>query len=167
MNCVVMQTDFGGTSGAMIGVCKIVDPSLKVYECTSRIPKFDVKKAGETLAEVLPYWPSGTVFVSVVDPGVGTSRRASVALTSSGHCIVTPDNGTLDPVARSIGIKEIRQIDETRNRYLGNEWSRESDIFHGRDIFAYTGALLASGKRTYEETGTAYDPSEIVLLKED
>ncbi len=164
---LLMQTDFGGTSGAMIGVSKIVDPSLRIFEITGNIPKFNVIKAGESLAEVLPYWAPGTVFVSVVDPGVGTSRKACVALTDTGHYIVTPDNGCLAVIRDRFGIREIREIDETVNRYRGNEWSNQSDIFHGRDIFAYTGALLASGKRTYEEVGPSYPVEEIVLPKEN
>lgn len=164
MSYVVMQTDFGGTSGAMIGVSKIVDPSLRVFEITGRIPKFDVVKAGESLAAVLPYWPSGTVFVSVVDPGVGTARKASIALTESGHYVVTPDNGALSVLNQYIPLKEVREIDQNVGRYRGNEWSNESDIFHGRDIFAYSGALLASGRYTYEELGKRYPLTDIVQV---
>ena len=77
---------------------------------------------------------------------------------------MTPDNGTLDEINRRFGIKAVREIDETVNRYKGNKWSRESDIFHGRDIFAYCGAKLASGKITFEEVGNEYSPDEIVKL---
>ena len=113
---------------------------------------------------MIPFWPEGTVFVSVVDPGVGTGRRASVCLTGNGRFVVTPDNGTLDEIGRRFGIKAVREIDESVNRYKGNKWSRESDIFHGRDIFAYCGAKLASGRITLEEVGNEYSPEEIVKL---
>jgi S-adenosylmethionine hydrolase len=110
----------------------------------------------------MPFWPEGTVFVSVCDPGVGTPRKASVAKTSNGYYIVTPDNGTLAPVMDSCGIDEIREIDQTINRYHGNEWSDKSNIFHGRDIFAYCGARVAAGVISFEEVGKAYPVSEIV-----
>jgi len=165
MGYVVMQTDFGrGSSGAMAGVCKLVDRDLRVYVITHEVPKFDIAAAGRNLAEVIPFWPEGTVFVSVVDPGVGTSRKASVALTSTGHYIVTPDNGCLDETDRLYGIKAVREIDQSVNRYKGNEWSTKSDIFHGRDVFAYCGARLASGVISFEQVGPEYPVSEIIRL---
>ncbi|MBR0450820.1 MAG: SAM-dependent chlorinase/fluorinase [Oscillospiraceae bacterium] len=165
MGYIVMQTDFGrGGSGAMAGVCKIVDKSLKVYNITHEVPKFNVKAAGHNLTEVLPYWPKGTVFVSVIDPGVGTERKASVAETQNGYYIVTPDNGCLAEIAEQYGIKAIREIDQSINRYKGNQWSVKSDIFHGRDIFAYCGARLAAGIITIEEVGPEYPADEIVGL---
>ena len=162
MGYVVLQTDYGGTSAVMSGMCKLVDRSLQVYDLTHQVPKFNVRAAGENLVEVMPFWPEGTVFVSVCDPGVGTPRKASVAKTSNGYYIVTPDNGTLAPVMDSCGIDEIREIDQTINRYHGNEWSDKSNIFHGRDIFAYCGARVAAGVISFEEVGKAYPVSEIV-----
>ncbi|MGI5887971.1 MAG: SAM-dependent chlorinase/fluorinase [Oscillospiraceae bacterium] len=165
MNFIVIQTDFGGTSSAaMTGVCKIVDRELRIFDLTHQVPRFDVETAGENLADVIAFWPKGTVFVSVVDPGVGTSRKASVAQTGNGYYIVTPDNGTLAPVARKYGISAIREIDQKVNRYNGNEWPRASDIFHGRDVFAYCGAKLASGKIDFAGVGREYPVSEIVGL---
>ena len=165
MTYVVIQTDFGGPSGAMAGVCKLVDPSVQVFNLTAMVPKFNVKVAGENIQEVLTYWPKGTVFVSVVDPGVGTKRKACVAKTKDGYYVVTPDNGILDVINKTHPIEELREIDETINRYQGNEWSTQSDIFHGRDIFAYCGARLASGKITYEEVGPQYEISEMIPLE--
>ena len=163
MGYVVMQTDFGiGGTSSMTGVCKLVDPSLYVFDLTNLVPKFDVKAAGHNLCEVLPYWPEGTVFVSVVDPGVGTERKACCAKTANGYYIVTPDNGTLAEVQDTFGITEIREIDQSVNRYRGNEWSNQSDIFHGRDIFAYTAARLASGVIGFEGVGPEYPAEEIV-----
>ena len=82
---IAMQTDFGvGGGSAMRGTCLKVDPELEVYEITHTIDKFNVRAAGRSLHNIVPYWPEGTVFVSVVDPGVGTSRRASVALLKHG-----------------------------------------------------------------------------------
>lgn len=158
--CILFQTDFGvGGGGAMYGVCKRVDPELELFDLTHKIPKFDVEKASASLRDVIPFWPEGTVFVSVVDPGVGTARKACVCKTSNGYYIVTPDNGTLTYLAMEFGIDEIREIDETINRYKGSE---KVDIFHGRDLFAYCAARLASGVISYEQVGPRYDTSEIV-----
>ena len=146
----------------MAGVCKLVDRSVRVYNITHEVPKFDVRTAGSNLAEVIPYWPRGTVFVSVVDPGVGTARRACAAMTSNGCYVVTPDNGCLAEVDDRIGRVSVREIDQSVNRYMGNEWSQKSDIFHGRDIFAYCGARLAAGVISFEETGPEYPKEQIV-----
>jgi S-adenosylmethionine hydrolase len=97
---------------------------------------------------VTPFWPSGTVFVSVVDPGVGTERRSVVARTRRGLLIVTPDNGTLTLVADEI--VDVREIDVTRQRLPGSE---RSHTFHGRDIFAYLGARLAAGQVRFDDIG--------------
>ena len=164
MAFIVLQTDFGGTSAPMTGICKIVSRELQVYDLTHQVPKFNVQIAGKNVAETIPFWPEGTVFVSVVDPGVGTPRRASVAKTCNGYYVVTPDNGTLTAIQDTFGIEEIREIDQSINRYQGNEWSNKSDIFHGRDIFAYCGARLAAGVITYEQVGKSYPVTEIVRV---
>lgn len=163
MGYILLQTDFGrGGSGAMAGICKLVDKDLRIYNITHEIPKFDVAAAGHSIAEVIPFWPEGTVFVSVVDPGVGTERKASVALTGTGHYIVTPDNGCLAEIADLYGITAVREIGQSINRYKGNQWSLKSDIFHGRDVFAYCGARLASGVITFEQVGKEYPVKEII-----
>ncbi|MBP0986198.1 MAG: SAM-dependent chlorinase/fluorinase, partial [Oscillospiraceae bacterium] len=122
----------------------------------------DVVAAGHNLTEVIPYWPEGTVFVSVVDPGVGTARKACVALTENGRYVVTPDNGCLEEIRNTYGIAAVREIDQSVNRYKGNEWSLKSDIFHGRDVFAFCGARLASGKISFPEVGPEYPVGDIV-----
>jgi S-adenosylmethionine hydrolase len=110
--------------------------------------------------QTAPYWPAGTVFVSVVDPGVGTERKSVVLLTKSGHYFVTPDNGTLTLVAEQMGIQEVREIDEAVNRRKN---SNESYTFHGRDVYAYTGARLASKVISYEQVGQKLTP-EVVKI---
>jgi S-adenosylmethionine hydrolase len=156
-----MQTDFGVSSGAMFGVCKSVDPELEIFDIAHNIPKFNIERASSNLRGVIPFWPEGTVFVSVVDPGVGTSRKASVAKTVNGYYIVTPDNGSLTGVLQEFGICEIREIDETVNRLKGTE---NTSIFHGRDLFAYCAARLAAGVIDFEGVGPAYPVSEIVTF---
>lgn len=164
--CIVWQTDFTkkwGAVASMTGVCKTVDPELECVDITHDIPPYDIWAASMELDYVEPYWPKGTVFVSVVDPGVGTSRRACTALLADGNYVVTPDNGTLTCLSRSVGIAAVREIDEAVNRLGGSE---SFSVFHGRDIFAYTAARLAAGIIDFEGVGPAYPAEEIVLLKD-
>ncbi len=157
---IAMQTDFGvGGGSTMRGTCLKVDPELEVYEISHSIEKFNVKAAARSLYHIVPYWPAGTVFVSVIDPGVGTSRRASVALLNNGSYVVTPDNGALTLLLESPGIRAVRTIDETVNRLKGTE---KVSIFHGRDLFAYCAARLASGIISFEGVGPEYPVEEIV-----
>src|SRR3978361_2319427 len=131
---VVFQSDFGlkdGAVSAMKGVATGVSPDLKLYDLTHEIPAYNIWEAAYRLEQTVPYWPAGTVFVSVVDPGVGTARKSVGLKTKSGQFIVTPDNGTLTLVAESLGIEEIREIDENLNRRKGSE---ASYTFHGRDV---------------------------------
>lgn len=159
---LVFQTDFTykeGAVSAMYGVVKTVDRELEIFDATHEIPQYDTWSASYRLLQYLPFWPKGTVFVSVVDPGVGTQRRACVARTANGCYVVTPDNGTLTHVRKEFGILEVRSIDETRNRLPS---TRGVAIFHGRDLFGYTAARLASGIIDYEGVGPAYPVEEIV-----
>ena len=137
---LVFQSDFGekdGAVAAMRGVAVSVSPSLRLYDLTHQIPTFNIWEASLRLIQTVEYWPEGTVFVSVVDPGVGTNRKSVVLKTKTDHYIVTPDNGTLTFVAEQLGIAELREIDEAVNRLASSE---ESYTFHGRDVYAYTGA---------------------------
>ncbi|TXJ22951.1 MAG: hypothetical protein E6Q24_19655 [Chitinophagaceae bacterium] len=150
---IVMQTDFGlkdGAVSAMKGVAYTVDPRLSMFDLTHEIPAYNIWEAAYRLSQTVPYWPPETVFVSVIDPGVGTDRQSVVAETRNGHYIVTPDNGTLTLLADEIGIVSLRQIDESVNRRQG---SSASYTFHGRDVYAYTAARLASGKIRFEQVG--------------
>ncbi len=160
---VVFQTDFGlkdGAVSAMKGVAFGVSADLKVFDLTHEIPPFNIWEAAYRLNQTANYWPSGTVFVSVVDPGVGSARKSVVLKTKTGHFFVSPDNGSLTLIAESLGIESIRQIDETKNR-LKN--SNDSYTFHGRDVYAFTGARLASRTITFEEVGPLL-PKEIVQI---
>lgn len=162
-NALVFQTDFGlkdGAVSAMKGVSYGVSDKLNLFDLTHEIPAYNIWEAAYRLQQTLVYWPAGTVFVSVVDPGVGSDRKSVVVKTKSGHFIVTPDNGTLTLINDYIGIEAIRQIDETRNRLPG---SADSYTFHGRDVYAYTGARLASKTITYEEVGPLIEGSVILL----
>jgi S-adenosylmethionine hydrolase len=160
---VVFQTDFGlkdGAVSAMKGVAMQVSSTLKLYDLTHEIPSYNIWEASYRLEQTAKYWPKGTVFVSVVDPGVGSQRKSVVLKTKSGHYFVSPDNGTLTLIAHSLGIEEIREIDEKINRLPG---SGESYTFHGRDVYAYTASRLAAGKITYRQVGPKLD-NKVVLI---
>ena len=150
---LVFQSDFGVKDAAvasMKGVAFGVSPNLKMYDLTHEIPVFNIWEAAQRLAQTAEYWPSGTVFVSVVDPGVGTDRKSVVLKTKSGHYFVSPDNGTLTLVAEELGIESVREIDEAVNRLRNSE---NSYTFHGRDVYSYTGARLAAGVIAFEDVG--------------
>jgi len=162
-NALVLQSDFGtldGAVAAMKGVAVGVSPEIRIYDLTHEVPAFNIWEAALRLVQVAEYWPSGTVFVSVVDPGVGTNRKSIVLKTNSGHYFVTPDNGTLTFVASRLGIAEVREIDEAVNRRKNSE---SNYTFHGRDVYAYTGARLASGIITFEQVGRLL-PAEVVTI---
>lgn len=155
---LVLQTDFGladGSVAAMKGVALTIEPRLVIHDLTHQIPPYDIREAALRLRQTIPWWPQGTVFVSVVDPGVGTERRAVVARTRSGHYVVTPDNGTLTWVADMLGIEALRLIDPARHRLRGSD---QSHTFHGRDLFVVVGARIAAGQITLNEVGPPTDP---------
>src|SRR5689334_3967960 len=152
-HALVFQSDFGlkdGAVSAMKGVAFGVSDKLAIFDLTHEIPPYNIWEAAYRLNQAAPYWPAGTVFVSIVDPGVGSERKSVVAKTRTGHYIVTPDNGTLTLVAETLGIEEVREIDESKNRLKGSE---QSYTFHGRDVYAYTGARLTAGVITFEGVG--------------
>lgn len=165
---LVLQTDFGlgdGAVSAMYGVARMVSSEVTISDLTHEIPPYDIWVASYRLYQTVKYWPVGTVFVSVVDPGVGSTRRSIVCKTKSGHYIITPDNGTLTHIQHYDGIEEIREIDEVISRLPHSE---ESHTFHGRDIYAYNGARLASQEITFEALGevVALDSIELLEIEE-
>ena len=162
-NALVLQSDFGNKDAAvasMKGVSVGVSADLDIYDLTHEIPVFNIWEASLRLVQTAEYWPAGTVFVSVVDPGVGTARKSVVLKTKSGHYFVTPDNGTLTFAAIQLGIDEVREIDEAVNRLKNSE---KSYTFHGRDVYAYTGARLAAGVITFEQVGGLL-PAEVIMI---
>ena len=164
MKPLVFQTDFGlvdGAVSAMYGVAYCVNPDLKIHDLTHDITPYSIWEASYRLIQTISYWPQDTVFVSVVDPGVGSTRRSVAVRTQSGKYVVTPDNGTLTHILRMDGVTEARVIDEQVNR-LPN--SGESYTFHGRDVYAYTGARLASGIIDFEGIGPEVSVDSLVSL---
>ncbi|WRD23558.1 S-adenosyl-l-methionine hydroxide adenosyltransferase family protein [Helicobacter pylori] len=162
-NALILQTDFSlkdGAVSAMKGVAFSVDSNLKIFDLTHEIPPYNIWEGAYRLYQTASYWPKGSVFVSVVDPGVGTNRKSVVLKTKNGQYFVSPDNGTLTLVAQTLGIDSVREIDEKANRLKGSE---KSYTFHGRDVYAYTGARLASGAITFEQVGPELPPKVVEI----
>lgn len=163
---LVLQSDFSldwPAVAEMKGVIKQVDRDLEIFDGCHRIKPFDSWEASLNLQALENYWPQGTIFISVVDPGVGSDRKAAVAKLKDGNYVVSPDNGSLTHMKEEVGIEEVREIDPSLHRYPRGE---EVAVFDGRDLFAYCGAKLASGKISFEEVGPAYPVDQVVECKE-
>jgi S-adenosylmethionine hydrolase len=159
---LVLLTDFGtqdGAVSAMKGVAYGVSPDLLISDLSHENPS--IFEGAYRLYQTEQFWPSGTVFVAVVDPGVGTKRLSIVLKTRTGQYFVGPDNGLLSLVAERDGIEGLREIDERINRRPGSD---DSHTFHGRDVFAYTGARLAAGVISFEQVGRPLPPENLIRL---
>jgi S-adenosylmethionine hydrolase len=159
---LVLLTDFGTADGAvsaMKGVAYSVSPQLLISDLSHENP--DIFTGAYRLYQTEEFWPGGTVFVCVIDPGVGTSRLSVVLKTRTGHYFVGPDNGLFSLVAERDGIEALRQIDENVNRRKGSE---NSHTFHGRDVYSYTGARLAAGIISFEQVGPLLAPEKLVSI---
>ncbi len=162
-SALVFLTDFGlkdGAVSAMKGVAFGVDPDLRMFDVTHEIPSYNIWEGAYRLKQTAEYWPKGTVFVGVVDPGVGTDRDSIVLKTKEGYYFVGPNNGLFGLVAEDMGVEEVRKIDANKHRLKGSE---KSYTFHGRDIFSYVGARLASGQIKFEDVGPKLD-GEVVMI---
>ena len=158
------MTDFGlddGAISAMEGVAFSVSYDLNIRHLTHNIPPFNIFDASYRLHQAIDYWPEGTTFVCVIDPGVGSKRKSIVAKTKTNMYIVTPDNGTLTHIDKYVGIEEVREIEEETNRLVDSEMSY---TFYGRDVYAYTGARLAAGVISFEEVGPKMDVQDLVKI---
>jgi len=139
---ITLTTDFGPGEyvGAMKGSILSVDPEATIVDIDHNIRPHDVRHGAYVLYSAVPYYPFAA-HVGVVDPGVGTKRRA-ILCVAEGAFLIGPDNGLLIPAARRLGIKEVREI---TNRKLGRP--ELSDTFHGRDLFGPAAAHLLSGAK--------------------
>ena len=139
---ITLTTDFGLSDpfvGIMKGVIATRAPQVPVVDVSHGIPPQAVVVGAFVLQQAAPYFPRGTVHVAVVDPGVGSERRALCIETNAG-CFVGPDNGVLALAAEAAGIRRIVEL--TAERFF---LSPRSSTFHGRDVFAPVAAALASG----------------------
>jgi len=139
---ITLLTDFGYKDhyvAAMKGVILSICPEAQIVDIAHGVPKFDVRAAAYVLRGAYKYFPRGTIHVVVVDPGVGTERRA-VAVKSRNYVFIGPDNGVLSLALAEDGVEEARVI-ENRDLML----PRVTHTFHGRDVFAPVAAHLAKG----------------------
>jgi S-adenosyl-L-methionine hydrolase (adenosine-forming) len=150
---VVFMTDFGVADDS-VAICKGVmygiAPNLRIVDLTHQVNAFSIREGARFLFGATPYFPAGTVFVAVVDPGVGSSRKAVVVKSKRGQFFVLPDNGLITMVEDRDGIESIREI-------ANPDWmvgAKISSTFHGRDIFSPVGAHLARGD-DWTEVGPA------------
>jgi S-adenosyl-L-methionine hydrolase (adenosine-forming) len=155
---ILFVSDFG-LDDEYVGVCHAViarvAPGVRVIDLRHGTPARDVTAGAMTLAVAVPYAPDDAVFLAVVDPGVGTTRRG-VAVEAGGCFLVGPDNGVLAPAVAALGGPS-RAVELELGRVV--TWP-VSDTFHGRDVFAPAAAMLAAGA-SLEDFGTAVDPSSL------
>src|ERR1700758_1625100 len=141
---IVFMTDFG-TANDAVAICRAViygiAPDVRIADITHQVTPYSIEEASRFLYGVTPYYPAGTVFLVVVDPGVGTSRKAIAVKSKKGQYFILPDNGVITPVLDRDGLAEAREISN-------QHWMIEaplSSTFHGRDIFSPAAAHLAAG----------------------
>jgi S-adenosylmethionine hydrolase len=141
---IVFMTDFG-TANDAVAICKAVilgiAPDARIMDITHHVTPFQIEEASRYLYDVTPYYPPGTVFLVVVDPGVGTSRKAVIVKSKKGQFFVLPDNGLVSAVMERDGFEGAREI-------VNQNWMVQeavSSTFHGRDIFSPVAAHLAEG----------------------
>jgi S-adenosylmethionine hydrolase len=157
---IVFMTDFGVANDA-VAICKAVmigiAPDARIMDITHLVTPYQIGEASRLLQGVTPYYPAGTVFVIVVDPGVGTSRKAVIVKTKKGQYFVVPDNGLMTPIVEVDGFDGAREI--TNPAWMIGD--KISSTFHGRDIFSPAGAHLALGE-DWTQAGPAVN--ELVRL---
>src|SRR5580692_7127728 len=142
---IVFMTDFGTVDDSVAlckGVMYSIAPELRIVDLTHEVTPFSILDGARFLYGASPYFPAGTVFVTVIDPGVGSTRKAVVVKTKRGQYFVLPDNGLMTLVQDRDGIESVREI-------TNREWmigAGISSTFHGRDIFSPVGAHLARGQ---------------------
>jgi S-adenosyl-L-methionine hydrolase (adenosine-forming) len=158
--CVTLLTDYGledGFVAACHGVIAGIFPPVRIIDITHLVPPGDVRRGAAILAQTVPYLPAG-VHVAVIDPGVGTRRRA-VAIAAGERVFVGPDNGVLSWAAAAPGMRAYELTDPKLWR------DPVSATFHGRDIFAPVAAHIAAG-HDVTAVGAEIDPAGLVRLPE-
>jgi S-adenosylmethionine hydrolase len=160
---IVFMTDFGVVDDSVAicrGVMYSIMPEVRIVDLTHQVTPFSILDGARFLYGATPYYPAGTVFVVVVDPGVGSTRKAIVAKSKRGQYFVLPDNGLLTLVEQRDGIEGVREIGNT-------DWmigTKMSSTFHGRDIFSPVGAHVARGE-DWTKVGPEMPVSSLVRLE--
>lgn len=162
LRTIGFMTDFDVKDDA-VGICKAVmngvAPGVQVIDITHQATPYDIAEGTRFLAGSTPYFPKDAVFVVVIDPTVGSARRAIIARSRKGQFFVLPDNGLLTLVQDRDGIDGVREI-------TNPEWmigAKTSSTFHGRDIFSPAGAHLARGD-DWATAGPSVDVASLVRL---
>jgi S-adenosylmethionine hydrolase len=142
---IVFMTDFGAANDA-VAICRavifgIAPADTRITDITHQVTPFSIEEGARFLAGVAPYYPSGTIFLTVVDPGVGTARKAVIVKSKKGQYFVLPDNGLITPVIDRDGLDSAYEI--TNPKWMIQ--AAVSSTFHGRDIFSPAAAHLAAG----------------------
>src|ERR1700733_7965380 len=157
------MTDFDVNDDA-VGICKAVmfgiAPQARIIDISHQVTPFNIAEAGRFLAGSAPYFPHDAVFVAVIDPTVGSRRKAIIAKSKVGQYFVLPDNGMITQLADRDGLVGAREI--TNPAWMIG--AKLSSTFHGRDIFSPAGAHLARGD-DWIEAGPALDVANLVRLK--
>jgi len=141
---VVFMTDFGVVDDSVAlckGVMYSITPNLRIVDLTHQVTPYSIRDGARFLFGATPYFPAGTVFVVVVDPGVGGTRKPAIVKSRRGQFFVLPDNGLMTMVEDRDGIESAREI-------TNQDWmigAKISSTFHGRDIFSPVGARVARG----------------------
>ena len=163
LKTIAFMTDFDVRDDA-VGICKAVmngvAPGVRIIDITHQVTPYSIAEGARFLAGSAPYFPTDAVFVVVVDPGVGSTRKAIIAESKKGQFFVLPDNGLLTLIADRDGIVAAREI-------TNPEWmigTRLSSTFHGRDIFSPAGAHLARGD-DWTAAGPSLDVAKLVRLE--
>src|SRR2546427_2025833 len=149
MRVVTLLSDFGlgdGYVAQMKGTILDLCPNAVITDISHDVERHNIPMGSFLLETTVPYFPKGTIHVAVVDPGVGSARKAIVIECNAG-LLIGPDNGLMARASEKLGLKSIHEIRE-------KEFQRTpvSSTFHGRDVFAYVAGLIASGRRA-EEVG--------------
>jgi S-adenosylmethionine hydrolase len=157
---IVFLTDYGTLDDA-VAICKgvmlTIAPDARIVDITHQVKPYSIADGARYLSRTALYYPSGTIFVAVVDPGVGTHRRPIIAKSRRGQYFVVPDNGLLTPIQDRDGIESAREI--TNPAWM---LGTISSTFHGRDIFAPAAAHIARGDN-WQEAGPE-EHSQLVRL---
>ncbi len=159
---IVFMTDFG-TLDDSVPICKgvmySISPAVRIVDLSHQVTPFSILDGTRFLEGATPYYPAGTVFVVVIDPGVGSTRRAVIIESKRGQYFVLPDNGLITLVADRDGLESVHEITNT-DWMIGKALS---STFHGRDIFSPAGAHVARGD-DWTQAGPALDLKSLVRL---
>ncbi len=163
LKTIGFMTDFD-TKDDAVGICRAVmqgvAPGVTILDITHQVAPFDIAEAGRFLAGSAPYFPKDAVLVAVIDPGVGSTRKAIIAKSKVGQYFVLPDNGMITLLADRDGLEGAREI--TNPAWMIG--AKLSSTFHGRDIFSPAGAHLARGD-DWTQAGPSLDVTKLVRLE--